>query len=159
GVGLFAYVMGERATKKHKKLRRAFGLIAEELEAYEPHYAAIEIDGRDRSGAHLLIAVMNMRTLGPALDLAPDARIDDGELDVVLVRPEQREALLAHLRRAESEGDLALPRFEVHRAKHVRIAGHHWAHVDDRARPIVGEVRLRVEPRAARFLVPPPTHA
>lgn len=161
GVGIFAWVMAERATKKKdKKLRRAFGLIAKELEAYEPHRARIEIDGSDVSGEYLLAAVMNLRSLGPALGLAPDARFDDGQLDVVLVRPEHREALQAHLKRAALEGDLALPRFEVHRGEHVRISGHgKWAHVDDCSREFEGDVELGVVPGAVKFLVPPDAHS
>lgn len=156
GVGIFAWVMAERATKKHKKLRRAFGLIAKELEGYEPHRARIEIDSRVVSGEHLLAAVMNLRSLGPALGLAPDAKFDDGLLDVVLVRPEHREALHAHLKRASLEGDIALPRFEVYRGEHVRISGHgKWAHVDDCSREFAGDLEACAEPGAVKFLVPP----
>lgn len=155
GVGIFAWVMAERATEKHKKLRRAFRLIAKELAGYAPHRARIEVDGRDVSGEYLLAAVMNLRSLGPALGLAPDASFDDGQLDVVLVRPEHREALRAHLKRASLEGDITLPRFEVYRGEHVRISGHgNWAHVDDCPREFEGDVEASVDPGAVKFLVP-----
>lgn len=155
GVGLFAWVMAERATKKHKKLRRALSLIASELERYEPKRARIEIEGRDVSGEYVLAAVMNLRSLGPALGLAPDAVCDDGKLDLVLVRPEHRESLLAHLRRAVLEGDIALPQFEVHRTPYVRLSGQgKWAHVDDCPREFAGDVEVRVEPAAVKFFVP-----
>ncbi|HEX3770536.1 MAG TPA: diacylglycerol kinase family protein [Polyangiaceae bacterium] len=156
GIGLFAWVMAERATGKHKKLRRALGLLAEVLADYAPRRARIEIDGRDASGEYLLASVMNLRSLGPALGLAPEAQPDDGQLDVVLVRPEHRESLLAHLRRAIEEGDIALPRFEVHRAEHVRISGQgKWAHVDDCPREFQGDVEVRVDPGAVKVFVPP----
>ena len=158
GVGLFAWVMAERATRKHKQLRRAFGLIAEELEWYQPRRACIEIDGRLLAGEYLLASVMNLRSLGPALDLAPDALFDDGLLDVVVVRPEHRESLLAHLKRAAVEGELPLPRFEIHRAEYVRLSGHgKWAHVNDCSRELAGDIEARVEPRTVKFFVPPPT--
>jgi diacylglycerol kinase family enzyme len=156
GIGLFAWVMAERATSKHKRLRRALALIAEELVEYAPRRARIDIDGRDVSGEYLLASVMNLRSMGPALALAPDARPDDGLLDVVLVRPEHRDSLLAHLRRAVEEGDIALPSFEVHRAERVRISGQgKWAHLDDCPREFPGDVEVRVSPRTVRFLVPP----
>lgn len=155
GIGIFAWVMAEKATKKHKALRRAFDLLASELEAYAPRRARIEIDGRDVSGEYLLASVMNLRSLGPALGLAPDAKFDDGQLDVVLVRPEHKDSLLAHLKRAAEEGDIALPRFEVHRASHVRMSGQgKWAHVDDCSREFPGDVEIQVEPRAVKFLIP-----
>lgn len=157
GTGVFAYVMAERATKKHKKLRRAFRLLARELASFAPHHTRLRIDGRDASGEYLLVAVMNVRSFGPALALAPDARFDDGVLDVVLVHPEQRASLVRHLERAALEGDLALPQFEVHRAKQVVLSDTGgWAHVDDGARTLLGEVEIRVEPRAVRFLTPAP---
>jgi diacylglycerol kinase family enzyme len=158
GVGVFAMVMAERATKRHKKLRRAFGLIARELETYEPKRARIEIDGRDVSGEYLIASVMNLRSLGPALTFAPDALFDDGQLDLVLVRPEHREGLRAHLRRAALDGDLALPRFEVHRGRHVRLSGYgKWAHVDDCPHEFTGDVEVDVEAHAVKFLLPPTT--
>lgn len=156
GIGLFAWVIAERATRKHKKLRRALALLAEELANYAPRRARIEIDGRDASGEYLLASVMNLRSLGPALGLAPEAQPDDGLLDVVLVRPEHRDSLLAHLRRAAVDGDLALPRFEVHKAEHVRMSGQgKWAHVDDCPREFPGDVEVRVDARAVNFFVPP----
>jgi diacylglycerol kinase (ATP) len=159
GVGLFAYVIAERATKKDKKLRRAFGALANELASYEPHRARVEVNGRNVSGDYLLVSVLNLRSLGPALRLAPQAKLDDGELDLVLIRPEHRAALIAHLRRAalELDGDIAaLPDFERHRAEHVRIRDYgKWAHVDDRSHALGGAVEVRVAPGAVRFLAPP----
>jgi hypothetical protein len=40
----------------------------------------------------------------------------------------------------------------------VQIRGSgRWAHVDDCSRELKGEVEVRIEPRAVRFLLPPPT--
>ena len=156
GVGVFAYVIAERATKKDKELRRAFGLLAKELASYPPHRAHVEVNGRDVSGDYLLIAVLNLQSIGPALRLAPEAKLDDGELDLVLIRPDHRDSLIAHLRRAALEGDIALPDFEIHRGEHVRIRDYgKWAHVDDCSRALGGTVEVRVVPRAVRFFVPP----
>jgi diacylglycerol kinase family enzyme len=156
GVGVFAQLMGEGVSKRDKKLRRAFHLLAKEIAAYEPQRTKIEIDGRDVSGHYVLAAVMNLRSLGPALALAPDAKFDDGLLEVVLVRPEHTAPLVAHLQRAALEGDIALPAVEVHRARHVRLgeAGK-WAHVDDCSREVTSDIEVSVEPHAVRFLLPP----
>jgi diacylglycerol kinase (ATP) len=155
---VFAYVIGEKgatAKKKKKKLREALDLIADELEAYAAPRYDIDVDGRNMSGEYVLVAAMNMRSFGPALGLAPDAKCDDGELDVVLVRPEGREALVCHLRRAAEHGDIALPAFEVVRARNVRVRGHgRWTHADDRPRELYGELSIDVTPGAVRVLVP-----
>lgn len=158
GVGLFAFVMAERATKKSKVLKKALGLLVKELETYEPRRARIKVDGRDISGEYIMACVMNARSLGPALALAPDAQLDDGELDVVLVRPEHRKSLLAHLTRAIEDGDIALPQFEAHRAKRVFIDGHgRWSHVDDCVHEQEREIEIGIDVGAVSFLVPPPT--
>jgi diacylglycerol kinase family enzyme len=162
GVGVFAYVMGEKAGKADKKLRRALGFIAEELEEYEPRRFELDVDGADCSGKYVLAEVMNARSLGPALTLAPEAKCDDGELDVVLVRPEAKRALVAHLRRAADEGDIALPTFETIRARRVSLrADGHWAHIDDQARQLEGATSVTVATGAVKVLAPPqsPTHA
>ncbi len=157
GVGVFAYVVGERASKKDKKLRKGLTLLADTLDAYDPRAFEIEIDGKDLSGEYLMVEAMNVRSFGPALAFAPDALIDDGQLDLVLVRPESREPLITHLRRAVEEGDNTLPAFETHRGRHVRIrATGRWSHADSRARELEAEVRLDVMPGAVRLLVPAP---
>jgi len=158
---VLAHFMAERATKKDKELRRAFDLLATELERYESRRVQIEVDGRDVSGDYVLVSVLNLRSVGPALRLAPQARFDDGELDLVLIGPEHRAPLLAHLRRVEGEEEAPLPAFEHHRAKHVHLHGDGepgtWAHVDDCSCALEGDTDVRIEPRAARFLVPEPS--
>jgi diacylglycerol kinase family enzyme len=158
-VGVFAFVMAERATLSDKKPRRAFELLADELVGYVPAPVHVVIDGTALSDHFLLVSVMNLRSLGPALGFAPDAVFDDGLLDVVLVRPEDRDSLLAHLRRAALEGDAPLPHFDVHRARQVRLTGtHKWAHVDDSPRAISGEIVVDVEPRSVHFFLPARRH-
>lgn len=155
GLGVFAHVIGEKATRKDKKLRKALSLIADELDEYEPRHCELEVDGHDLSGKYVLAAVMNARSLGPALGVAPDAKCDDGELDVVLIRPESKHALTTHLRRAAEHGDVALPAFETIRAKKVRVrADGRWAHIDDAARQLDGEVFIDVAAGAVKVLAP-----
>jgi diacylglycerol kinase family enzyme len=157
GVGLLAQVMAERATGAHKRVRPAVDLMAQELAGYAPEAMDVRVDGRATTGECLLVAAMNLRSLGPALGLAPDASCSDGRLDVALVRAEHREALLAHLRRAAVEGDVALPHFELHRGRRIEVRGRaRWAHADDAARPFDGFADIRVLPRAITFLVPAP---
>jgi diacylglycerol kinase (ATP) len=155
GVGLLAHVMAERATSEHKRPRRAVDLMAQELEGYLPEPVNLRVDDRATSGECLLVSAMNLRSLGPALALAPDASCTDGLLDVVLVRQEHRAALLAHLRRAAAEGDVALPHFEVHRGRRIQIRGRaRWSHVDDVAAPFCGFADVNLLPHAVTFLVP-----
>jgi diacylglycerol kinase (ATP) len=57
----------------------------------------ISIDGEDISGRYILWGVMNIRSAGPALHLAPKAKTDDGRLDFVAVREHERKVFIKHV--------------------------------------------------------------
>jgi diacylglycerol kinase family enzyme len=153
GIGVFASILARKAVEKHARLPQALATFADELAAFPVRPASIRIDGRDASGDYVMAAVMNTHRLGPALRVAPGARLDDGELDVVLVGPECRGALVEALRAAPPTGDVDLPPLDVRRAERVDLrAGE--AHVDDRAHHLDADVAIRVDRKAARFLVP-----
>ena len=155
GLGVFAHVIRKKATAEHKPLHRAHGLIADELERYRSRYYELVSEGRDLSGEYLLVAVMNVRSMGPALYLAPNARCDDGALDLIRVRPSARDVLVAHLRRAASEGDIALPAFDACRTQHVRVRSEgRSAHLDDEPFRMDEALEIGVERGAVRLLVP-----
>lgn len=155
GVGVFAYLMGEKAGKSDKELHRALGFLADELERFEPINIEIEVDGNDCSGKYVLAAVLNARSFGPALTLAPEAKVDDGELDVVVVRPEEKHSLVTHLRHAAAEGDITFPAFETIRSRHVRVrADGQWAHIDETARQLQGEAWVEAAAGAVKVLAP-----
>jgi diacylglycerol kinase (ATP) len=155
GMGVFAYLMGEKANESDKKIHRALGFIADELERYQARVIELEVDGNDCSGTYVLAATLNAKSFGPALTLAPEARCDDGELDVVLVRPEEKRALVTHLRHAVAEGDIAFPAFETLRARCVRVrAPGQWAHVDETAHQLEAEVCVDAVAGAVKLLAP-----
>jgi diacylglycerol kinase (ATP) len=55
----------------------------------------VELDGRDLSGAYLLLEAMNIRCAGPNLWLAGQARAGDGKLEIVRALERDRPALVA----------------------------------------------------------------
>ena len=52
------------------------------------------VDGEDVSGPYLLWNAMNLRSVGPVLTLAPDAKSNDGAFDFVGAREEDCKVLL-----------------------------------------------------------------
>ncbi|WP_394845407.1 hypothetical protein LZC95_51300 [Pendulispora brunnea] len=154
--GFLGHVLGEKASDRHKKkASRAFTLIANALETYPSHRYEVQADGRDLSGDYVLVAVMNARSLGPALTLAPRARLDDGKLELVCICPEEKRTIIDALRRAEKEEDLSLPAFETIRAERVRIHGlGRWAHLDDEPWELDDPVEIAVAAGAVRWLAP-----
>jgi diacylglycerol kinase (ATP) len=107
GLGLFARTMclvDERSeagriesAEGEEALTRDLRYLARVLDQLQPQSWQVEADGVDRSGQYLLCEVMNIRSVGPNLILAPDADSGDGWLDLVLAGPEDRHQLQAYL--------------------------------------------------------------
>ena len=171
GLGLFARTMclvDERAeagriepAEGDAALTRDLRYLARVLEQLRPQHWHIEADGGDRSGEYLLCEVMNIRSVGPNLVLAPEADSGDGWLDLVLARPDDRHQLQAYIagRIAGREPSLEL---QVERVRNVRIvAGGQEIQVDDEIeRPsedpgaVGAMLDIGIEPAALEVLVP-----
>ena len=87
GLGLDARVAHQFAA--HGLVRRGFvrylEIAARELLTFEPHEYAILADGAQARTRAMIVAIANGRQYGNGALIAPDARIDDGKLDVVIV--------------------------------------------------------------------------
>ena len=67
------------------------------LEAYQPRKWRLRIDGQELRGRFLLLEAMNIRSVGPVLNLAPAARAGDGQFDLVFVSEKERDMLMDYL--------------------------------------------------------------
>jgi diacylglycerol kinase (ATP) len=96
GGGLFAdYFPAAKANEKEgaspeEQLRAHLSLLRQLALDYRARPWKMSIDGRDISGRYILWGVMNIRSAGPVLHLAPKAKTDDGRLDFVAVREDER---------------------------------------------------------------------
>ena len=144
GIGLVADVLRtERSSSgpvvqgalRESKVRSGRELFSDVLSGLAPREAKVTIDGRTLKGDYLLVAVMKARSIGPNLVLAPAAKVDDGQLHVVLVSDTERQRLLRALAgdadASATEGEL--PSFT---ARRVSIEWHgDLAHLDDELWP------------------------
>src|SRR5690606_17971722 len=87
GVGIDARVAYEFAAQG--LVRRGFGrylqVAARELYTYNPAEQTVVTDGVAHRTRALLVALANSRQYGNGALIAPHARLDDGQLDVVIV--------------------------------------------------------------------------
>ncbi len=159
GVGLDAEVT--RAMENEgRELKRAigpaaFGLVGlQRLVTTRSVPSVTRLDGRPVTGSLLMGLVSNVRLYGGAFEIATDARIDDGRLDVTLFHSRGALTTLRHLI------GILRGRSATHERVDAQVTGLHVdagkplpVHLD--AEPF-GTTPLRVEvrPRALRLMMP-----
>ena len=103
GGGLFAdyfpaaIANEQKGASPEEELTAHLSLLRQLSLDYPARHWKISIDGKDISGRYILWGAMNIRSAGPALHLAPKAKTDDGGLDFVAVREDEREVFVKHL--------------------------------------------------------------
>lgn len=114
-----------------------------------------EIDGKEWNGRALLAAVANAAEYGAGVRIAPAAKIDDGLLDVVLVRDLRWTRLLEAIPIVLTSGDLRFQEVERFRCRRVKLEADRnvKVHGDGEA---LGElpVEFDVLPGAIRVMAP-----
>lgn len=142
-------------TNRFEMLRKAARRFGEVLSDLRPRCCRLTVDGDEQELELLLVEVLNTRSVGPRLVLAPASRRDDGLFDVVTAGEAQRAELARHLRDLERDRETGI-HLPSRRAARVALAGWDAMHLDDRVlanRP--GEaVSLSVEPAAVEILAP-----
>jgi diacylglycerol kinase (ATP) len=100
---------------------RALQLLRVILADATPAEWAIELDGDDVSGSYVAVEAMNIGFAGPNIPLAADADLGDGELDLVLLRDEDRERVLAYVVGRLESASALMPSLVVRRGRRVRL--------------------------------------
>jgi diacylglycerol kinase family enzyme len=98
-------------------LKRDLSLFRSVFRDSEPRMYQIDIDGQDYSGLYLLVQVMNIRFLGPHLQLVAQSDHCDGQLDVVLVGDAERPIMdkLIAATRVQGKPEKELPTYPARR--------------------------------------------
>lgn len=103
----------------------------------------------------LLAAALNTPTYGGGLRLAPDARVDDGLLEIVMIEMLRKREVLGLLPRLLSTGELRTKKVTRVRTSKVRFTtqGESWFHGDGE---LLGQVPVEIEVMrsALRVLAP-----
>ena len=83
--------------------------------------ARVILDGQAQEGEFLLVIACNTAFAGDRLKMCPQAEIDDGRIDVVIVRPASRWQLIAFFRKAFRGAHLSLPFVSYRQARFLAI--------------------------------------
>jgi diacylglycerol kinase family enzyme len=145
---------------KEQEMARHGALLRRMLHDYPARQWNIKIDGKDISGRYVLWEAMNIRSVGPALHLAPQAETRDGRFDFVCARTADRARLMEHFdaRVAGKKSKSPLP---TRRFRELRIV---WKgstlHLDDelwrnkKNKKSSDEIEITVKPSALIVLHP-----
>lgn len=100
----------------------------------------------------MLISVANGQSIGGGMKVTPDARLDDGLLDLFIVRPLSRARFLAVFPKVFSGRHVGHPAVDIRRVRHVELATANVVAYADGER--IGPLPLTVDvvPGAVRVL-------
>jgi len=102
-----------------------------------------------------MIVIGNSGAYGHGLNIVPSARVDDGLLDVLVVRNGPKRAIASFMRDAQRGTHVARPEVSVHTAREITIAA-------DRSVPVCGDgeeltalpATARIRPAALQLIRP-----
>lgn len=150
----FDAVVNERANlMRWPKGKSRYNLaLLRELAMLRPIRYRLTIDGATIQTDAVLISVANNTSFGGGMMVTPDALLDDGEFDVLVVQPLKRVAFLRIFPRVFKGTHVADPRVTIYRGSSIRVEADGIVAYADGER--VGELPVDIEvvPGALRVL-------
>lgn len=152
----FDAIVNERANHLSwpKGKNRYLVALAIELARLRPIRYRLVLDGVETVTKAALVAVGNNVSIGGGMKVTPDAVVDDGLLDVLVVQPLSRIAFLRVFPRVFAGTHVADQRVSITRAKHVVIEADAVAAYADGERLGLLPIDIRVVPGALRIFAP-----
>ena len=155
----FDAIVNERANhmtwpKGPSRYTIALGL---ELAKLKPIPYRLVLDGVELTTTGALISVGNNVSLGGGMKVTPDAEVDDGVLDVLVVEALSRTAFLRIFPRVFKGEHVTDRRVTIHRAKRIRIESDGVVAYADGERFGMLPIDIEVRQKALRVLAPKPS--
>jgi diacylglycerol kinase (ATP) len=120
----FDAIVNERANRMtwpRGQMRYNLATLAE-LRVFEPLPYTMEIDGRSMRFDAMLVAVGNGPSFGGGLRITEGALLDDGMLDVVIIKPMSKGKLIRTYPKLFKGTHTTVAEYEHHRARTVTVA-------------------------------------
>ncbi len=154
GVGLFADALALYGQGSNKNFLRGVYAFTRLSLAFRAREVTLTLDGQVHAEHVMLCEVANTYRIGQAIPIAPEASIEDGLLDVIVIADIRRSQLPAYLRALRAQMHLGLPKVHAYRAREVTIesASRRNVHADDGAAGTT-PVTISVQPRALKVIV------
>jgi YegS/Rv2252/BmrU family lipid kinase len=156
GVGFDAKVAKEFAKSGRRGFRKYFNIVTSAYTSYKPRKYTLVIDGQEISRKALMISFANSNQFGNNTSIDPNAKLDDGFIDVCIVSkvPYWKTVFLAPL--------LFLKKFdrtsyvEIIRAKDVELVRKKGrsGHLDGDPFVAGKNVHLKIQPLSLKVIIP-----
>ena len=120
----FDAIVNERANRMtwpKGQMRYNIATLAE-LRVFEPLPYTLQIDGREITLDAMLVAVGNGPSFGGGLRITEGADLDDGLLDVVIIKPMSKPNLIRTYPKLFKGTHIHHPQYEHHHARSVTVA-------------------------------------
>lgn len=154
GVGLFADALAFYGAGTVKNFGRGLYALLRVAFSFRSRNLRLCLDGELMNKRAVMCTAANTYRMGYAFPVAPQARLTDDVLDVVIVGDLMRNELLPYFRAFRAQLPRPLSKATTYRAKEIRIEAKRRlnVHCDDR---IVGvtPVTITVQPRVLKVLV------
>ncbi len=121
GVDARAAELVDRAHWLPRKLQYPYAAVRA-LATYRPARFRVSVDGEVAEYAAANVVVANSSYYGKGMKIAPDALVDDGLLDVVIIEAASKLELMRSLPKVYDGGHVALPEVTVLRGRRIEIA-------------------------------------
>lgn len=154
--GGFDAVVNERAntwTWPRGQLRYPLAVLRE-LPLFRPIPYAVTIDGARRETAAMLVAIGNGTSYGGGMKVTPDAEVDDGLLDVLIVHDISIPRFLAVFPQVYSGAHVSHPAVEIVRGRTITLEASGVVAYADGERFAPLPVTVEVVPQALDVIVP-----
>lgn len=145
--------VNERANRMPRLAGQRYNVaMLRELASFQPLDYEVHVDGVPVRGAGMLVSVGNGPRFGGGMRVCPDARVDDGLLDVTWLGPIPTGSFLRLFPRVYRGTHVDHPSVSTYRARSLRIAAPGQVAYADGERVGPLPVTVEVEPGALRVL-------
>jgi diacylglycerol kinase (ATP) len=155
GIGFDAHIAAAFATATRRGLAGYAAITARALRRYVSLHYRVTVGGVETAHRAILVTIANSAQFGNNAYIAPGARVDDGELDLVVLEERSRIATLCHMPRLFNGTVGRVPGCTIRRIREVTIESDQPMafHVD--GEPVAGgtHLRARIHPGALMVAV------
>jgi YegS/Rv2252/BmrU family lipid kinase len=153
GIGFDAHIAAAFASSTRRGFVSYAGITMRSLRGYVPQHYRVTTGGVETSHRAILVTIANSAQFGNNARIAPGARVDDGELDLVVMEERSRFATLCHLPRLFNGTVARAPGCTIRRIREVTIESDQPMafHVD--GEPVAGGTKLRARIHPGALMV------